>query len=83
MQKQLVESQRALPCRGRAQQFCESLVRAKISSTGFSDWHGMILGGRASDCQNQNRLGFTPTPPGHDKLGILFPRMERMNERPK
>ena len=40
-------------------------VRCKSFETGASDWHGLILGGRALDCVELGGLGFNPTAGGH------------------
>ena len=62
----------------------DTLVRAKISAKGRSDWHGLILGGRSLDCQSRGGLGFRPGPTAHmlDTLGIGMPRVEHMVQRP-
>jgi len=54
------------------------LVRAKICAAGTSDWHGIILGGRALDCAERKGLGFKPEVHGHvlQTLGISMPRVE-------
>ena len=56
----------------------EIFVRCKIAAKGTSDWHGLILGGRALDCQAKLGLGFRPGPDAHifDSLGIKVPRCE-------
>ncbi|CAE7035530.1 pol, partial [Symbiodinium sp. CCMP2592] len=36
----------------------EIFVRCKIAARGSSDWHGLILGGRALDCASRMGLGF-------------------------
>ena len=48
------------------------------SQHGTSDWHGLILGGRALDCEAKRGLGFRPGPDCHilDSLGIQVPRCE-------
>ena len=54
----------------------EIFVRCKIAARGSSDWHGLILGGRALDCASRMGLGFRP---GHhilDTLSIRIPRCE-------
>ena len=53
-------------------------VRAKIFAAGQSDWHGLILGGRALDSPKLGGLGFRPTPTGHafESLGIMMDRLE-------
>ena len=45
---------------------------------GSSDWHGLILGGRALDCASRMGLGFRPGPEHHilDTLSIRIPRCE-------
>jgi len=59
----------------------EILVRGKICAAGQSDWHGIILGGRALDCEARKGLGFRPGPNSHvfDSLGIVCPRVENTN----
>ncbi|MEC8942206.1 MAG: hypothetical protein VYC95_05695, partial [Verrucomicrobiota bacterium] len=54
------------------------LFRCKIFERGSSDWHGLILGGRALDCVEMGGLGFHPTAGGHafTALGILMQRIE-------
>jgi len=56
----------------------ELYVRCKIAAKGTSDWHGLILGGRALDCEARRRLGFRPGPQAHilDTLGVQIPRCE-------
>ena len=56
----------------------ELFVRCKIAAKGSSDWHGLILGGRALDCEARRGLGFRPGPHAHilDTLGIQVPRCE-------
>ena len=56
----------------------EIWVRCKIAARGTSDWHGLILGGRALDCEAKRGLGFRPGPDCHilDSLGIQVPRCE-------
>ena len=56
----------------------EIFVRCKVAARGTSDWHGLILGGRALDCQAKMGLGFRPGPDAHvlDTLGIKVPRCE-------
>ena len=53
-------------------------VRCKIFKAGQSDWHGLILGGRALDSPMAGGLGHRPTPKGHafEALGILMSREE-------
>ena len=53
-------------------------VRCKITSLGTSDFHGLILGGRALDCEAKGGLGFRPEAHGHvlSALGIVMPRTE-------
>ena len=55
----------------------EIFVRCKIAARGSSDWHGLILGGRAS-CASRMGLGFRPGPEHHilDTLSIRIPRCE-------
>ncbi len=52
--------------------------RCKIFEAGASDWHGLILGGRALDCVEEGGLGFMPTAGAHafKALGILMARRE-------
>ena len=56
----------------------ELYVRCKIAAKGTSDWHGLILGGRALDCEAGRGLGFRPGPEAHilDTLGVQIPRCE-------
>ena len=56
----------------------EIFVRCKVAARGTSDWHGLILGGRALDCEAKRGLGFRPGPDCHilDGLGIQIPRCE-------
>ena len=56
----------------------EIFVRCKIAARGTSDWHGLILGGRALDCEARRGLGFRPGPTAHifDTLGVQVPRCE-------
>ena len=56
----------------------EIFVRCKIAARGSSDWHGLILGGRALDCASRMGLGFRPGPEHHilDTLSIRIPRFE-------
>ena len=56
----------------------ELFVRCKIAARGTSDWHGLILGGRALDCEARRGLGFRPGPESHvfDTLGARIPRCE-------
>ena len=60
------------------------LVRAKIFSSGSSEFKGLILGGRALDCEANGGLGFRPMQHGHvfEALGALVPRMEVVDPRP-
>ena len=53
-------------------------VRCKIFKAGQSDWHGLILGGRALDSPMTGGLGHRPTPKGHafEALGIIMERGE-------
>ena len=53
-------------------------MRCKIAARGSSDWHGLILGGRALDCASRMGLGFRPGPEHHilDTLSIRIPRCE-------
>ena len=59
----------------------EVFVRCKVASRGTSDWHGLILGGRALDHPSRMGLGFRPGPNGHvlDTLGITMPRCEDLS----
>ena len=52
--------------------------RCKIFKAKQSDWHGLILGGRALDSPIIGGLGHRPTPKGHafEALGILMERCE-------
>ena len=54
----------------------EIFVRCKVAARGTSDWHGLILGGRALDCEAKRGLGFRPGPDCHilDGLGIQIPQ---------
>ena len=63
----------------------EICVRCKIAARGTSDWHGLILGGRALDCAGRNRLGFRPAPDFHmlNTLGIKIPRCEDLSRTRK
>ena len=56
----------------------EIFVRCKIAARGSSDWHGLMLGGRALDCASRMGLGFRPGPehPFLDTLSIRIPRCE-------
>ena len=56
----------------------EIFVRCKVAARGTSDWHGLILGGQALDCEAKRGLGFRPGPDCHilDGLGIQIPRCE-------
>ena len=58
----------------------ELFVRCKVAARGTSDWHGLILGGRALDCEARRGLGFRPGPNSHilDTLGIQVPRCENL-----
>ena len=58
------------------------LVRAKIFEAGSSDFHGLILGGRALDCAEKGGLGFRPLAHAHclEAIGILMPRCEDCSE---
>ena len=59
----------------------EIFLRCKIAAKGTSDWHGLILGGRALDCESRKGLGFRPGPTSHllDTLGIQMPRCEDLS----
>ena len=59
----------------------EVFVRCKVAARGTSDWHGLILGGRALDHPSRLGLGFRPGPNGHvlDTLGITMPRCEDLS----
>ncbi|CAK9002134.1 Retrovirus-related Pol polyprotein from transposon 412 [Includes: Protease [Durusdinium trenchii] len=63
----------------------EILVRCKVAARGTSDWHGLILGGRALDCEAKSGLGFRPGPDAHilDTLGIKIPRCEDLSRQRK
>ena len=56
----------------------EILVRCKIAARGTSDWHGLMLGGRALNCASGIGLGFRPGPEHRilDTLSIRIPRHE-------
>ncbi|CAJ1448521.1 unnamed protein product [Effrenium voratum] len=56
----------------------ELYIRCKIAAKGCSDWHGIILGGRALDCEARGGLGFRPGPGFHflDTVGVKMPRCE-------
>ena len=56
----------------------ELFIRCKIAAKGCSDWHGIILGGRALDCEARGGLGFRPGPGFHflDTVGVKMPRCE-------
>ena len=43
----------------------EVRVRCKVFGKGSSDWHGLILGGKALDCVENGGLGFRPGPRAH------------------
>ena len=53
----------------------EIFIRCKIAAKGTSDWHGLILGGRALDCESRHGLGFRPALDYHmlDTLGVKLP----------
>ena len=53
-------------------------MRCKMAARGSSDWHGLILGGRALDCASRMGLGFRPGPEHHilDTLSIRIARCE-------
>ena len=55
-----------------------TFVRCKIAARRTSDWHGLILGGRALDCAGRMGLGFRPGPDFHvlDTLKGRMPRCE-------
>ena len=38
----------------------EIFIRCNIAAKGTLDWHGLILGGRALDCESRHGLGFRP-----------------------
>ena len=63
----------------------EIFVRCKIAARGTSDWHGLILGGRALDCAGRMGLGFRPGPETHvlDTLGVQIPRCEDLTQTRK
>ena len=50
----------------------------KIAAKGTSDWHGLILGERALDCESRHGVGFCPALDYHmlDTLGVRLPRCE-------
>ena len=56
----------------------EIFIRCKIAAKGTSDWHGLILGGRALDWESLHGLGFGPALDYHmlDSLGVRLPRCE-------
>ena len=60
----------------------ELFIRCKIAAKGCSDWHGIILGGRALDCEARGGLGFRPGPGFHflDTVGVKMPRCEDHSE---
>ena len=64
---------------GRGRAAPDIFVRCKIAARGSSDWHGLILGGRALDCASRVGLGFRPGPEHHildTQLSIRIPRCE-------
>ena len=63
----------------------EVFVRCKVAARGTSDWHGLILGGRALDHPSRMGLGFRPGPDCHvlDTLGIKMPRCEDLSRTRK
>ena len=63
----------------------EIFLRCKIAARGTSDWHGLIIGGRALDCEARRGLGFRPGPSAHilDALGLLMPRCEDLSAERK
>ena len=63
----------------------EVFVRCKVAARGTSDWHGLILGGRALDHPSRQGLGFRPGPDCHvlDTLGIKMPRCEDLSRTRK
>ena len=69
----------------RAKPGHELFVRCKIASKGTSDFHGLILGGRALDCEARRGLGFRPGPMTHalDSLGAHLPRCENFSAERK
>ncbi|CAK9056517.1 unnamed protein product, partial [Durusdinium trenchii] len=69
----------------RAKPGHELFVRCKIASKGTSDFHGLILGGRALDCEARRGLGFRPGPMTHvlDSLGVHLPRCENLSAERK
>ena len=69
----------------RAKPGHELFVRCKIASKGTSDFHGLILGGRALDCEARRGLGFRPGPMTHvlDSLGVHLPRCENFSAERK
>ena len=50
----------------------EIFLRCKIAARGTSDWHGLIIGGRALDCEarRSSRVGFSSRPIG-SHLGCI------------
>ena len=61
------------------------IARFKICAAGCSDFHGLILGGRALDSPRRGGLGFRPGPNTHvfDGLGgIQMVRKESIQPRP-
>ena len=63
----------------------EVFVRCKVAARGTSDWHGLILGGRALDHPSCMGFGFRPGPDCHvlDTLGIKMPRCEDLSRTRK
>lgn len=63
----------------------EIFVRCKVAARGTSDWHGLILGGRALDHTSRLGLGFRPGPDCHifDTLGVKTPRCEDLSRTRK
>ena len=63
----------------------EIFLRCKIAAKGTSDWHGLIIGGRALDCEARRGLGFRPGPKAHifDSLGVQMPRCEDLSAERK
>jgi hypothetical protein len=43
--------------RERARSVKEVFIRGKVTESGHSDWHGIILGGAALDCAEKGGVG--------------------------
>ena len=54
------------------------MIRFKIMESNSSSWHGLIIGGRALDCEARGGLGFRPERDHHwlDSLRVRLPRLE-------